>query len=216
MKIEMSLIQELYDILSPKAIFLVGSSPIINKPNDVDLSLIYDHRRDYVAIRKKISKEQNVRVHEIVVNNNISLLPTGIDDLYNGFTADFMYEADKYMIYLVGDETCIDKDKINVFKNNIFKDKVLVSLYTDLDIHFGGAPKHNIYGQKPYRLLWSCYILYNKSYDITDEQKRILNEVHDSKQMSEDLWQWCLGVVSHASDDLCAKRKKEESTNDNS
>ena len=48
---------------------------------------------------------------------------------------------------------------------------------------------------KCYRLLLICYIINNNSYNLTNEQIKMLNKVHDEKDMSEELWAWCENII---------------------
>lgn len=40
-----------------------------------------------------------------------------------------------------------------------------------------------------------CYIINNNSYELTEAQKTMLNIVHDTREMSNDLWNFCIELI---------------------
>ena len=66
---------------------------------------------------------------------------------------------------------------------------------SQLDMEMSYNFHYGSYISKPYRLLLTCYILDNNSFELSEEQKNMVNKVHDEKTISTELLTWCKQVI---------------------
>lgn len=192
--IDQNIVNKLFEILNPIAIYLCGSSLLVDNPNDIDLSIVYENYNEMRTIICNMSSEDRNYFNNLKKEQHITCLNSSLDIIYDRIES-FAYEGPNYYIFLKGTDV-LDKSKINILENKSFRINSINKLLTSIDEWLSGMIKNvddslNIYGNKPYRILWTTYILYNNSYTLTEKQIEKLNEVHDAHSMSNDLYIWC-------------------------
>lgn len=186
MKLNQTVINQIYEECKPLAIYQVGSSIVCKNPKDVDILLIYKNDADREATGGRVKKKYYD--NEIRYDTFTSTLGE-----LEGNLSYFMYEGGKYLKLLAGRE--IDVSRYNLFTNPEFRKKSLLTILDRLMVKKYNNSTENQYGAKPYRMLMSCYILDNGDYKLTREQIKVLNEIHDTREMSQELWDYCEKVV---------------------
>lgn len=178
-----NLITDLYNFMQPycKAIYLGGShvDKYIKNYHDIDLICFGELPIDMCHIRRRIGIYQ--QRHEI--NKNIDLI-----QVRNKLNEEHDYGSyiNKMMIKLIGEDIQFNFDIINKDRQeyiNILKETV-----KKLEV---GKIKNQ---KRWYQVARGLFILQNNSYDLTDEQAKIVNEIHDQvdgweKYREELKWQ---------------------------
>lgn len=186
-----SLINKIINLLKPLYIYKVGSSLVCNNPNDIDLVLIYDNKEDMLDASNKhhqlISRDEetiNGIKYNLLFNNKEYIRNTAIY---------YSYEFGPYLVQLYGDDDVM-KD-FNMLTNLELKKDVCMHINNELIAKVQRNYPFGSYITKPYRLLLTCYILDNNSFELTEEQLLTINQVHDNKSMSDELWDYCKHVI---------------------
>lgn len=195
-------------------IYISGSStiPFINNPHDIDV----------VAYLSNGLSINNIWEYEWILRsalqNNIgkkvSVIYYKLDDYYTIFDIRTSKECDKDHVRKYG----------NVI-SNMFMQKYIIPIKDDLGYLNSGYSPFDIIHSDPinflnmskiylnstefksllkrygrakilYKILCGIYFIENGSFDLTDEQKRNINIVHDRLNGYEELYQWCLRELS--------------------
>lgn len=185
------LITKIVSLLKPSYIYKVGSSLICTNPNDVDLVLIYDNHDKMIEASKKknsVFTQDDLNIDGIQYN----LLFNSLEYIYNTASL-YAYEFGPYLIQLYGNNNIMQK--LNILTDINLKKEACCIMASQIHIKMSCNFHHGSYISKPYRLLLTCYILYNNSFELSEEQKDIINKVHDEKTISNELLTWCKQVV---------------------
>ena len=171
-------------------IALTGSAIMVDNPNDYDISIIYTSRKNTPSINL-----YNNRLKNKLRDNNITFFISTIDDIKVGA---YLYPYCSYKL-LAGNEEEFNKiiSSFNIFNNKESYNKLLDILIQDtLSLKYNWQTTDSIFCRKPYRLLWTCYILDNQSYKLTEEQKIAVNKAHDIKQLSKEQIDFCYNLAN--------------------
>lgn len=189
------------DCYNPDSIYIVGSSVLnINNPKDFDLLLLYN--KESVPIKRYvITSEDNVRyecfsnTYEKEISNvtNVCFAWTTLK-LAKNIYGDDLLNSDKYKDFL---------HKFDLVNNVNYRKDVCFKIYNEMmlvkTLKGSFDNKENRFGTnylyKCYRCLLICYIINNNSYELTEAQKETLNIVHDAREMSDDLWKFCIELI---------------------
>lgn len=165
-------IEDIYTQLQPycKAIYFGGSrvDKYIENPHDYDYICVGHNEEDCKEIRMKLHKILNTTFQNVV----------GLDDFIQVRNAEQEEHAygsyiNKMMIKIVGEDVEFTFDVINKDRTEYYY--ILREADTAL---FDNRIKNK---KRYYQLLRGIFILQNNSYDLTEEQAKIVNEVHDQK-----------------------------------
>lgn len=178
-----NLIEDLYKFMQPycKAIYLGGSyvDKYIKNHHDIDLICLGALPVDMCHIRRRINIYQ--QRHEI--DKNIDLI-----QVRNELKEEHAYGSyiNKMMIKLIGEDIQFNFDVINKDRQEYID--ILKETVNKLEV---GKIKNQ---KRWYQLARGLFILQNNSYDLTDEQAKIVNEIHDQvdgweKYREELKWQ---------------------------
>lgn len=191
--VDKNIISEIFEEYKPLAIFQVGSSIVCKNPQDIDVLVVYENQAELEEKfkgRKCLHDDRGYKYE--VFSNSLDNMKVGMEN--------FMYEGGKYLKFLAGDEEAVNVSQFNVLENESFKraclekllDRILSIKFADPD-----EPKYmSSYTNKPYRLLMSCFILDNNSYDLTKKQVAAINKAHDEVSISEEQLEYCYEVVT--------------------
>lgn len=186
---------------NPDSIYIVGSSILnINHPNDIDLLLLYN--KESVPIKRYvIISEDGVRYE--------CFCDTYKEELSNVINICFAWTTLKLAKNIYGDDL-LNSDKykdflhnIDLINNSTYRKEVCFKIYNEMmlvkTLKGSFDNKENRFGTnylyKCYRCLLICYIINNNSYELTEAQKETLNIVHDAREMSDDLWKFCIELI---------------------
>lgn len=186
MHINNNIINEITTNNNPDVVYVVGSSTVVNNPNDVDILILYRNEEDFANFKRSIYYDKDGVRYEVFANSLSGHQQNVVNYAYgtNGYYKPIYGTLSKEELY-----------SIDFLNNPTLRDKVankLFSQYYEYKFnHLTGAS----YIQKPYRFLLTVYFIANNSYELTNEQVNILNMVHDKKTMSEDLWLYCEKIL---------------------
>ena len=154
------------------AIYLGGSrvDPVIENPHDYD----YICFAKYLKLDTLIDKLNKLGFKQ--QDGTEATKPKTLLDMtqirYYPYTQiNWFSYLDHYMIKIIGDDVCTKLDIINRYRKDYLlelKDKAnkLLNTWTNAS-------------KRWYHILRGVYILLNNSYDVTEEQKREINILHD-------------------------------------
>lgn len=202
--------------VSFKAAYLIGSSLQFNSPEDLDIMLIYDDPAKYkddIQYFPHYESRCNQMVNFCIKRFDYLIRDKyeSLDDLFDDFFIKVAENSTKLIpLFIMDDSYAKDLSKYNLVTNIKYRNDVVTYIYnqflkhndynllkTEINNKKISNSMDDSYFKKQHRLLATCYILYNNSYEFTDEQKRILNKVHDSKEMSEELFDWCKSLITN-------------------
>lgn len=179
--------------------YLTGSYNLIDNPHDLDIVLLYDNINSLNEDQEYLLNNFNEldKIFKFTYKSkdyHITLLLNEIKHVKD-IMKSFAYISGPYCgDILCGENDITDYSKYNLVTNIGFKLAVLKRLEyqinRDKDKYWMCS-----YTKKLYRLLATCYIIYNNSYELTDEQKQVLNQVHDTNEMSDELFDWCKNLI---------------------
>lgn len=154
------------------AIYLGGSrvDPIIENPHDYDYICFAKHLK-LATLIDKLNKLGFKQQDGTEATKPKTLLDLTQIRYYPYDQINWFSYLDHYMIKIIGDDVCTDLDIINRYRKDYLldlKDKANKFLNT-----WTNASK------RWYHILRGVYILLNNSYDVTEEQKREINILHD-------------------------------------
>ena len=172
-----SLLNTLHNSISPycSAIYKGGSrvDPVIEHPHDYD----------YICFAKPLQRCRILRNllkldllnHKSVNETKLTKLESYIDlsqiRVFPYTQITWFSYLDILMEKVIGEDVCPKTDVIKEHRYEFFK-----CLFKKME----QLLEHRIKNQKRwYHLLRGIYILINKSYEVTDEQKREINILHD-------------------------------------
>lgn len=195
-------------------IYISGSStlPFIDKPHDIDViaylsnDLPMNNLWEYEWVLRSALQNN--------IGKNVSVIYYKLDDYYTIFDMGISKKCDKDHVRKYG----------NVI-SNMFMQKYIIPIKDDLGylnseyspfdiIHSDPIKFLNIskvylnstefksllkrYGRAKilYKVLCGIYFIENDSFDLTNEQKRNINIVHDRLNGYEELYQWCLDELN--------------------
>ena len=144
--------------------YLCGGSLILKNPNDTDVVLFFKNGEDRINAIKKAPHDTGYNLHFAVDNNKPFLGCYGV----------------QLMKKLYGEEEPLKLD--------IFDEKTKVE-YKELLIKYAKLLQDN--SKKWYHILTAVYMYENNSYELTENQKNIIQEVHD-KGINEELKKYCI------------------------
>lgn len=171
-------------------IYITGSAAIdlLDNFNDVDILLIVSSKNipyPKYELFQKLTNCDKVSVFSALIDFNSAIeLKIQNQDKFaycSGPNAKLIYNKSDNSGFL---------ERYDILTNDNFKKECVLSMLYELSTN-----RHNGYLKKPYRLLLSCYILDNNSYNITSEQKRMVKQVHDEKNISDELLSYCKQVI---------------------
>lgn len=148
------------------------------------------------------------------IGKNVSVIYYRLDDYYTIFNIETPKEFDKDNI----------RKYANII-SNMFMQKYIIPIKDDLGYLNSGYSPFDIIHSDPskflnisrmylnstefksllkrygrakilYKILCGIYFIENGSFDLTDEQKRNINIVHDKLNGYEELYQWCLSELN--------------------
>ena len=191
-------------------IYISGSStlPFINNPHDID---VIAYLSDDLSMNNVWEYKWTLRsALQNNIGKNVSVIYYRLDDYYTIFDIEAPKECDKDHV-----------QKYANIISNMFMQKYIIPIKDDLGylnpeyspfdiIHSDPNKFLNIsrvylnstefksllkrYGRAKilYKVLCGIYFIENGSFDLTNEQKRNINIVHDKLNGYEELYQWCL------------------------
>lgn len=166
-----------------EAIYFGGSrvDPVIDNPHDYD----------YICFAKRLSRHRLLSsLHKLGFKTNKSKKNTikDTDSSIEDFSQVRMYPytqinwfsyLDILMIKVIGNDVCPKTDIIHQHRKEFFTD-----LYTKTRRLRAGKIKNQ---KRWYHLLRGIYILINNSYEVTEEQRKEINILHDLSEGWEQL-----------------------------
>lgn len=169
----LSAILEIWEKIEPccEAIYITGSrvDPIIKSPHDYDY-VIYVKSACRHLVWGKLESLGLTRSHKVsfkeATNLDLSLLKSPPYDRITWFSY-----LDVLSYKVVGSDVCPKTDVINTYRNKFIEclREKAEELETDIILN----------KKRWYHILRGIYILQNNSYDVTDEQKKEINILHD-------------------------------------
>ena len=196
-------LNNILEFYTPDSVYIVGSSinHIVNY-NDIDVLVLFKNNDDYLKknIRKSFLEPDGKRI-EVFVNTYERQFSMTINKYYAWTSlnmAKHIYGDDLLQIY--------DFNKYNLINSKPYRQTLCKYIKNEFMCvrkrffvsknDFTTNPRRGSnYLWKCYRLLLICYIINNNSYNLTNEQIKMLNKVHDEKDMSEELWAWCENII---------------------
>ncbi len=201
MNLPENILKQIIKDYNPDSIYIVGSAlQKITNYNDIDVLVLYKDHNDYLknSARKQYFDANNKRI-EVFINSYENEISTPINIFYAWTSlklAKHIYGDDLLKLY--------NLDKYDLVNSEDYRRQVCGCILNEQKCVNKKikkiAPTENPrngtnYLYKCYRMLLICYIITNKSYELTNEQIKILNKVHDEKDMSKELWDWCNEVL---------------------
>lgn len=171
-------------------IYITGSAAtgLLDNFNDVDILLIVSSQNipyPKYELFQKLTNCDRVSVFSALIDfNSTSELKIRNQNKFaycSGPNAKLIYNKSNNPGFL---------ERYDILKNDNFKKECVLFMLYELSTNLPMG-----YLKKPYRLLLSCYILDNNSYNITSEQKQMVNQVHDEKNISNELLSYCKQVI---------------------
>lgn len=154
------------------AIYLGGSrvDPVIENPHDYDYICFAKHLK-LATLIDKLNKLGFKQQDGTEATKPKTLLDMTQIRYYPYTQINWFSYLDHYMIKIIGDEVCNNLDIINKYRKDYLlelKDKAhkLLNIWTNAS-------------KRWYHILRGVYILLNNSYDVTEEQKKEINILHD-------------------------------------
>ncbi len=185
MELEQYIIDFIVKTFNPTSIYIVGSS-ILNIDNfkDIDILCVYDTDDSKERIRLYSNKYK--RGCEVFHATRSQVMSKAHRLCY----AWSYLKAFRKCVY--GEDFLAQFDSTDMLNNEEYKIELCRKIYQD----FISAERSNsTFGLnflfKPYRILVLYYAMINNSYTFTEEQIKILNEVHDSRTLSNELYNEC-------------------------
>lgn len=197
MNLEKSIIDFIIETLNPTSIYIVGSSILgIENFKDIDVLCVYDNDDCHERLRQYSSKYKvNVEIFNAtkseVLNKNHRLC----------YAWSYLKEF-RQCIY--GEDILAQFDNTDLLSNEKYKKDLCIKIYQD----FKDAEQlKSTYGLnflfKPYRMLVIYYSMINNSYTFTEDQIKILNEVHDTRKLDDDLYNECKNFFYNEIVEIC-------------
>lgn len=181
------------------AIYLGGSrvDPVIDNAHDYDCICFAkpSHYHDLAVSLKKVGfkpeiageeKSQSTLKQAYQRNNidlNLDLLDISQMRSYTFNIIDWFAYLDHYMIKFIGEDVCPKPDLLGADKAAYLKDLKLKAV----ELSSKDWSEHPSRNKRWYHILRGVYILLNNSYEVTEEQKREINILHDLAEGWEDI-----------------------------
>lgn len=184
--IDKQLLENFYNTYHPIAIYQAGSSMVVDNPKDIDIIFIFNSFEE--------AKQNNFKRFRFDQNGHTCEAFMAALNKIEDTMINYAFMGGDYYKFLYGNP--IDKNRFNLFTNLEFRAKALANIVSRYSQYkFCKWERKDSYLLKPYRFLLTCYFLDNNAYTITEEQKAIINKVHDERQMPQDLWDYCERVL---------------------
>lgn len=156
------------------AVYQGGSrvDPVIDKPNDYDyIWFTKPRQRHFLANElKRLGLKINWS-HKLDKNKEDHYLDCSQVRIYPYTQIDWFSYLDILMIKFIGDDVCPKTDIIQEHRDEFLKDLIQKAYLIEKNI---------ITNQKRwYHILRGVYILLNNSYEVTEEQHKEINMLHD-------------------------------------
>lgn len=162
------------------AIYLGGSrvDPVIENPHDYDY-ICFAKYLELDTLIYKLNKLGFKQQDGTEATKPKTLLDMTQIRYYPYTQINWFSYLDHYMIKIIGDDLCPELDIINKYRKDYLlelKDKTnkLLNIWTNAS-------------KRWYHILRGVYILLNNSYDVTEEQKREINILHDLSEGWEEI-----------------------------
>lgn len=187
------ILRNIFSIVEPHcaAIYLGGSrvDPVIDNAHDYDCICFAkpSHYYDLSVLLKKVGFKSEIEGEEKAqstlkqvyqrcnIDLNLDLLDISQMRSYNFNTIDWFAYLDYYMIKFTGEDVCPRPDLLGKDKAAYLKDLKLKAV----ELYSKDWSEHPSRNKRWYHILRGVYILLNNSYDVTEEQKREINILHD-------------------------------------
>ena len=176
-------IQTIFKAIKPycSAIYFGGShvDPVIAKPHDYDF-ICFAEQNYYYELSKRLEFLGLKKSVDYVENQqNLGLFDISQLRVYPYKEIDWFSYLDILMIKVAGEDVCPKTDIIIKYRSLFLKDLQEKTLLLN---------SNKISNQKRwYHILRGVYILLNNSYEVTEEQKREINILHDLAEGWEEI-----------------------------
>lgn len=169
-----------YEALKPYcfAIYMGGSrvDPVIENPHDYDYICFakpLQRHRILMTLHKlglrRICSD-NKKLYEVIITDE-TLVDLSQTRVYPYRKISWFSYLDVLMVRVIGDDVCPKTDIITEHRQEFFS-----CIYEKMNLLLVGEIRKQ---KRWYHLLRGMYILINKSYEVTDEQKKEINMLHD-------------------------------------
>lgn len=191
--------------------FYIGSFILLDNFYDIDIRLWYSNQNDYI-VDKQILDEISLKINSIFNKKIDFIIQIISDDSISDIMSYLAHTTNIYSICIFNN-TDINYNIFDLVENTEYKKQVVNVLYNLFQNHNNSdnlidlfylkqcddIPKYllkNTYFIKKHHLLLTCYILYNNSYELTDEQINNINNVHSDNCLSTELFNWCKTLIT--------------------
>lgn len=193
--------QEIIDLIvktyNPIAIYIVGSSVLgIENFKDIDILCVFNNN-DYKERLRLYSNKYKVNceifhaTESQVLSRNHRL----------SYAWSYLKEF-RQCIY--GDDILAQFDTTDILSNEIYKNDLCKKIYQDF---ITADQMNSTFGLnflfKPYRMLIIYYSIINNSYTFTEDQIKTINQVHNTRQINENLYNECKMFFYNIITEIC-------------